>query len=647
MSIPVYIMEEHKEAFFCWHYMIHSGEIGATGNILVHVDDHTDMTPDDYCFNVADFPITLERAKEIAYEQVGIGDFIAPALFQNLFSTVVNIDADNSAVNGDKTIFLRAVNRNNLMIIDENNPNDIQRHINEIVSGERKDCCYFRYISGGLCNYPVLNGQDVILDVDLDYFASDDSLGTSDPQYVEITKEYYDAVKANTYHPVRNFAKFSFYFIEASGHYYMVRPHRHIFKRPILLNIYRRLDLFFNWLKNREFGILAIDICRSRLSGYLPRYLFPWLEEEFLRRLSEVVDIDIKVKPEYNYPDILDKNTNKDILNIRNAYKKNYIHGLETWTKKLQADAPLLFKGINWGTVMAAARDMTVGGSTLSYFLEVPLAGESGLDISFAYSQEDFLGENLFIGTANEDLGRSISDYAMTFFRYGCLNVKDSIFAERDIFSGKSEKKAVFFPIYDGNTFDAVKEHIEHQYSMQPLIDLLNKEGVLSEVMQIGIMSSRDECPIRLVSLCPKNNIKYLLSYIERSQNMELPEDFKQACAELGSIKELDFTVDIDIYQNGSVGDVVGLELTFDKINLPEEYLAILGSPVVHNFMNIIYRMGMIDDRAREITSVLWRTKYEDKIKGPSVMLSLLSHLKFRWKNGKALPAKIYLTMQV
>ncbi|MGI6647526.1 MAG: UPF0489 family protein [Bacillota bacterium] len=43
LTVPLYIIEEHHEAFFIWHYGYFKGLINPFGNTVLHVDSHEDL----------------------------------------------------------------------------------------------------------------------------------------------------------------------------------------------------------------------------------------------------------------------------------------------------------------------------------------------------------------------------------------------------------------------------------------------------------------------------------------------------------------------------------------------------------------------------------------------------------------------------
>jgi hypothetical protein len=75
------LLEEHHESFYLWHYAIKEGWLKPAGNSLLHFDEHSDLglpplrTP-LHAVN------TLDEIAALTYNQLGIGNFIWPELFQ-------------------------------------------------------------------------------------------------------------------------------------------------------------------------------------------------------------------------------------------------------------------------------------------------------------------------------------------------------------------------------------------------------------------------------------------------------------------------------------------------------------------------------------------------------------------------------------
>ena len=60
--------------------------------------------------------------------------------------------------------------------------------------------------------------------------------------------------------------------------------------KPDKERIKNRINHLLDWLETEKIKIAVVDICRSRYSGYLNNEIFPWVEEEFLKKLGERTD---------------------------------------------------------------------------------------------------------------------------------------------------------------------------------------------------------------------------------------------------------------------------------------------------------------------------------------------------------------------
>lgn len=319
MSIPLYRMEEHNEAYYYWNLFIEKGYIGKSGNYLLHVDHHDDMEGGgyDWDFTRSDVSsdispdvlsdvssdilpevssdilpdvssdISLEEARELAYGRLGIADFIIPAIYQGIFSEVHVV----------KSLVRKP------MVLEEQFVKCIGGC--ELIRGKmipflhaswrgRADSPYrfFTWREGGF--EPITIERDLVLDIDLDYFCWDDSLKSVPPKRMEITEQAYQEFVQNPYHPFRILPKRLLRAEEEAGGYYLVYE-EHIPRKepPARERILKRMDKLLGWFVECGLEPKAIDICRSRCSGYLPAGVHPWLEEEFIQKLRKMMDIEI------------------------------------------------------------------------------------------------------------------------------------------------------------------------------------------------------------------------------------------------------------------------------------------------------------------------------------------------------------------
>lgn len=291
MGIPVYTMEEHHEAFYYWNYFIKRGYIPAAGNYLLHVDHHDDMECGGYDWELARLfsENDLEKIKEFTYWRLGIADFIVPAVYQGIFEKVhilknlmpnpireqrqyIKLKGDSELERGDMIPFIHG----------------------GFVGNEDSPYSFFRLLEGGLEKMDCPE-TPVVLDVDLDYFVWDSSLSSAYPKRMEITQQAYREYMENPYHPYRILPRQLLEAVEEDGKYYM--EYREKFgtdKLPTEERMKKRIEGLLDWLAECRIRPAVIDICRSRYSGYLPSSVFPWIEEEFVGRLGERMEIEIR-----------------------------------------------------------------------------------------------------------------------------------------------------------------------------------------------------------------------------------------------------------------------------------------------------------------------------------------------------------------
>ena len=53
------------------------------------------------------------------------------------------------------------------------------------------------------------------------------------------------------------------------------------------------MDKLLKWFTDCEIKPAAIDICSSHISGYLPKEMYPWIEEVFLEKLGQLWELEL------------------------------------------------------------------------------------------------------------------------------------------------------------------------------------------------------------------------------------------------------------------------------------------------------------------------------------------------------------------
>ncbi len=273
MMIPVYCIEEHHEAFYYWGLAVEKGYMNEKENTLFHVDHHDDLECGGYFRDFTQPFQNLEERKRFTYEKLGIADFIVPALYEGTFSKMYNMKALLPRIFQSQERFVKRVG-DNALIMGEYIP---FVHASYRKEGNEK-YSFFTYYEGSLAETEKL--ENVVLDIDLDYFCWDDSLQTVPPKRIEITKEAYEEYQENPYHPFRILPRRLLKAEEVDGKFYLRYEEPAIpEKKSDETKIQKRIERFLEWLEKMEWQPKVITICRSAQSGYLPAEYVQFVEE--------------------------------------------------------------------------------------------------------------------------------------------------------------------------------------------------------------------------------------------------------------------------------------------------------------------------------------------------------------------------------
>ncbi len=284
--IPLYIIEEHHEAFYIWNMATQAGHLPPFGNTLLHVDHH----PDFECGLMgADLDVLfrgLEEIREFTYNNLGIAEFIIPAIYQGIFNDVVILKDFSPILPKPENKTVRPLGSGGLAV------EPVTALSRLALKRPEAKHRLFTYRQGGLGDFST--PQALALDIDLDYFCWDDSLSTVAHKRLEITEAAYREFTENPYHPFRVFPISVVSAIEESGRYYVCytclpKPE----PLPTWERVLKRVELFLGWLDRVKISPCMISVCRSRYSGYTPGYVWRDLEEILLARLKEVFDYEL------------------------------------------------------------------------------------------------------------------------------------------------------------------------------------------------------------------------------------------------------------------------------------------------------------------------------------------------------------------
>jgi hypothetical protein len=279
-----FIIEEHNEAFFIWHYARMNHQIPQTGNILLHVDEHADMDIPILSDSLGKVAPDLRDALRFTRNNIGIGEFIIPSVYQGLFSKIYWMRRSQRIPPREKALNIASENGDGQQLIVTKNAFEA-----ELIDPDHNKSALFCCITPqSIIDIP----QSVILDIDLDYLFCDHENGGR--HEMQITEQEYRVFNANPYHRIRFYGG-AIQAQERDGAYYYQFQKKSFVKTPEFdqAEIARHMDQLISWLQRQNIRPALITICRSRFSGFTPSEHWQWMEERLLEKLNEQFKISV------------------------------------------------------------------------------------------------------------------------------------------------------------------------------------------------------------------------------------------------------------------------------------------------------------------------------------------------------------------
>lgn len=309
LNVPLFIIEEHHEAFFIWYYACFQGLINPFGNTLLHVDSHDDMLITLLNSSIDDMKDDLVSIYEYVYREFGIASFIIPAIYKGLINNYTFLNRYD-AYAGKKTNRYIASYKSQGKFFKTGEINPLLR-----LQLESEENCwgkyqFYTYQEIGLGS-KFTTRQPVILDIDLDYFSCDNSLSSVDKK-IEITEKAYLDFRKDKYHPFKIMPVAALSVSKEDDCYYL---HYHEWQEVPNLKkvsyklIDKRIDRFVDFLKQNKIKPRLIDICRSRFSGYTPDEQWEYIEGKLMEGLKQLYSLKVTHIGEFNE---LDNGTRND-----------------------------------------------------------------------------------------------------------------------------------------------------------------------------------------------------------------------------------------------------------------------------------------------------------------------------------------------
>lgn len=285
-TIPIFIHEEHHEAFYIWHFAIREGFIPPSGNTLLHVDEHSDMSPGRFKYCIHLLKEDLEEIRRFTYHELTIDSFITTAIYGNIFQRVqwVRQKHEGGSGNNSAEMYVRSFNNGGKKLILARKPladghatfNDANLH-------------YFTYHNlhvGYMRPY-----NNTVLDIDLDFFSCTGHPNKQKELHIEISEGEFYRFNNSPYHRM-NYLFSRVETMAGSGkYYYVVNSYDEVFAEDTYVDedtIRQRITLFVSVLRQQNITPQLINICRSRHSGFTPEEQWEFIETELCRQLGEL-----------------------------------------------------------------------------------------------------------------------------------------------------------------------------------------------------------------------------------------------------------------------------------------------------------------------------------------------------------------------
>ncbi|MBW8685993.1 peptide arginase, FlmR/OhkR family [Chitinophaga rhizophila] len=288
----IFIVEEHHEAYLIWKYALAKKLIKPSNNTLVHIDEHSDMGIPFLNVPVPPLNSDLRQVKDFTYNELGIATFILPAIYEGLFNDIYWIKQHHGKTNRlAYKMYIRSQNNNGTYLAGGQEA--VLNRYDDQSKTKSQDAKRYRFYKQHMKD--VKKFGPVVLDIDLDYFSCIQNPLQKELR-IAITEEEYLAFRESPYHRIRffDFGRVDAVYEDGGYYYYFnritdprVSPLKVSFEK-----IQERIDQAADLLKDRVSQPRIITICRSRISGYTPDDQWAFIEEQLLKALNSIYEVE-------------------------------------------------------------------------------------------------------------------------------------------------------------------------------------------------------------------------------------------------------------------------------------------------------------------------------------------------------------------
>ena len=281
----------------------------------------------------------------------------------------------------------------------------------------------------------------------------------------------------------------------------------------------------------------------------------------------------------------------------------------------------------------------------LDFYLEAPLMGQTQVDLSAQYFAEAFAKRNPLQGLEVEQEGDFFHFYAQELAQLKPELLRHcNLYLEADIASEGEPKVASFINLsgdFVQELFPAVLAYRGRLGQLQPVHALLEKIKEWCEPWHFGFMESRDIRPLRLV-LILKQGLQDLAKVLECIDAPPIPGEGRELLENIDALGIFKFMLDVDVLADGSLGEIVGVELIPQEAIFPATQQQLVATPAFARLCELLEEARIADQRMEGLVNTIIAAP----ISADTYIYSRISHFKLRWQAGEALPAKVYLQMR-
>lgn len=227
---------------------------------------------------------------EFVYNELRIDSFIVPAVYLGWINSVVWVRQEMSSPLKTQ-MFVGSFN-------DAGGKFYTGMIKNSCLPVEITHFSYHKFSATEFNNFePEMLGEQILLDIDLDFFSCCEDPFIQKEILIEITKEEYDEFIESKYHRLRLLVGYVRVIKKNRSYFYVLNyfEGKYPNTREVPYNIIeQRVEFFFEYLKMKKFRPQLITVCRSVYSGYIPSHQVDIIQRLVLGKLRELYDIEIQ-----------------------------------------------------------------------------------------------------------------------------------------------------------------------------------------------------------------------------------------------------------------------------------------------------------------------------------------------------------------